>query len=306
MAMWNSRILQLLSQHRQSGQPAFPAALSMTQITSLLRQCLDPNQPIDQLGFEVQESLRKLEAQNEILKASGNRYCIAPPTLLAANQESLVGLLFRGDRAYLKLAHEILKTKQPITEERLRSSLRNFERAKARLRENRIGLMTLEEIINELPKPQKPQRFLLQEHRSSLTTSEFWQISDVKQYIPAYAEQQDRWRSPTPGTLKDESLLQLPGDQYLWFEDGQFHEIGSDTAILTMFYLDQRDHQPIRFVLEDTGRLNLQSILLPYAHFQWFKQLVERVDGQSRVYYVPPAKRPLVHAVFRYLGCDLR
>jgi hypothetical protein len=303
--MWNSQILQLLSQHRQPGQPTLPAALSRTQISSLLRQCWDPNQPSDQIELDVQESLDELEAQNEILKAPGNRYCMAPPTLLASNADSLSGLLFRGDRAYLSLAHTVLKTNQSTTEERLRSSLHNFARAKLRLQQNRIGLRTLEEIIRELPRPQKPQRFLLQEHQNLRATSA-WQGLELKQYVPTYAEQQDRWRSPNSTSLMSESLLQLPDNQYLWFEAEQFYEVERDTAILTMFYLDQRDQQPIRLVLEETGQLNLQNVLLPYAHFQWFKQFAKPVTGQRRVYYISPAHRPLVQAVFQYLGCELR
>lgn len=303
--MWHSKILQLLSQHRQPGQPALPTALNMTQIIALLRQTLDPNQSAEQISFEVHDALKELESQNEILRASGNRYCMASPKLFARDQYSLIGLQFRGDRAYLKLAHEILKTKQLSTEERLRSSLKNFERVKAKLQKHRIGLLTLAEIIGELPRPQKPQRFLLQDHLYSLTDSG-WELSEVKQYIPAYAEQQDRWRSYSATTPNSKALLKLPDGKYLWFEEGQFYEIDSDTACLTMFYLDQRERQPIRLVFDDSGQLNLQNVLLPYSHFQWFKQLAERIDGQRRVYFISPANRPLVKALFEYLGCELR
>lgn len=304
--MWHDKIVQLLSQQRQLGQPAFPGVLSMTQITSLLRHSLAPDQPTEQISIEIQEALRELEAQNEILKASGNRYCMAPPTLLAMARDVSQGLRFCGDRAYLALAHEILRTDQSTSEELLRSGLRNFERAKARLQERHIGLMTLEEIIGELPKPQKPQRFQLEEHRSSLATPKLLQLVEVKQYVPTYAEQQDRWQLPNSETLCNESLLRLPDGEYLWYEEGQYYEIDSDTAILSMFYLDQREHQPIRLVWEERGKLNLNSVLLPYAHFQWFRQLAERLEGPRRVYSIQPAKRPLVQAVFEYLGCELR
>lgn len=306
--MWNSKILHLLSHHRQPGQPVLPAALSMTQITSLLRQCLDPAQPTDQIADGVQESLRELEAQNEIFRASGNRYCMAPPTLLALNRENLVGWRFRGDRAYLSLAHETLKTRQQPTEEKLHSGIKNFDRAKSRLQDRRIRLLTLEEVISELPKPQKPPHFFLQGHQHALTCSELWQMSDVKQYVPAYAEQKDRWRSPTSQTLSSESLLRLPDETYLWFEAEEFYKIELDAAILAMFYLDRCAQQPLRIVWANAAmnQLNLQNIWLPYAHFQWLRQLSESIEGHRRIFFVSPANRPLVEAVFQYLGCDIR
>lgn len=308
MTMWNSKILHLLSHHRQPGQPALPAALSMTQITSLLRQCLDPDQPTDQIADEVQESLRELEAQNEIFRASGNRYCMAPPTLFALNRDNWTGCRFRGDRAYLSLAHETLKTRQQPTEEKLHSGIKNFTLAKSRLQDKKIRLLTLEEVINELPKPQKPPYFLLQGHQYPLTCSELSQMSDVKQYVPAYAEQKDRWRSLTPQTLSNESLLRLPDETYLWFEAEEFYEIELDTAILAMFYLDRCAQQPLRVVWANAAmnQLNLQNIWLPYAHFQWLRQLSEPTEGHRRVFFVSPANRPLVEAVFQYLGCDIR
>lgn len=306
--MWNSKILHLLSHHRQPGQPVLPAALSMTQITSLLRQCLDPDQPTDQIADGVQESLRELEAHNEIFRASGNRYCMAPPTLLALNRDNLVGWRFQGDRAYLRLAHETLRTTQQPTEEKLHSGIRNFDRAKNKLQDRRIRLLTLEEVISELPKPQKPPYFLLQGHQYVLTCSELWQMNDVRQYVPAYAEQKDRWRSPRPQTLNNGSLLRLSNDIYLWFESDEFYEIDFDAAILAMFYLDRCAQQPLRIVWANAAmnQLNLQNIWLPYAHFQWLRQLSEPIEGHRRVLFVSPANRPLVEAVFQYLGCDIR
>jgi len=231
---------------------------------------------------------------------------VAPPTLLAASRESLVGLRFRGDRAYLPLAHEILKTNQSPTEERLHPGVANFDRAKTRLQEYRISLLTFADLMSELPKPQKPQRSLLQEHQSALTFSELWQTSDVQQYIPAYAEQHDRWKTLTSETLNNESLLRLPDQKYLWLEANQFYHLDRDTAIYTMFYLDRQEQQPIRLVLEDTGRLNLQNIWLPDAYYQWCQQFWEPWEGERRVYKVLPANQPFVRAVFQRLGCDLR
>ncbi len=301
--MWHSKILQLLSQHRQPGQRALPATLSRTQVLSLLRQCVEPDYPDEQLREDVQKALQVLEAQQELLKAVGNRYCVAPPTLLAASQESLVGLRFRGDRAYLPLAHEILKTNQPPTEEKLNPTLVNFERAKDRLQASRIRLLTLTDLVSELPIPQKPQQSLLQPYQSSGMPTE------IQHYCPAYAEQQARWQSSSLGTLPDESLVRRSDDKderYLWFEANQFYELDRDTAIYTMFYLDHREQQPIHLVLEPTGKLNLQNIWLPDAYYQWCQQLWEPLEGERRVYNVLPANQPFVRAVFQRLGCDLR
>lgn len=303
--MWKSKILQLLSQHRQSGQPALPAALSQTQIANLLRQTLDPNQSDDQIGNDVQMALRELEAQNEVLRAPGNRYCVAPPVLLS-NSEDLAGQQFKGDRAYLTLAHEVLKTNQPVNVEQLRSTRSNFKKAKDDLLEHNISLLTTADILNDIPEPQKPQRIHLKGHEYQLSTIEFWKTPGIKQYVPAHAEQVDRWVKPIPSTLKDQSLFQVADNECLWYEEKQFYILERDTAVLAMFYLDKWERKPIRLVLEDTGQMDLRRVILPNAHYQLFRYLAEQKDGERRVYYVPPANRQLVRDIFKHLGCDLR
>lgn len=308
MTMWNSKILRLLSQHRQSEQRALPAVLSQTQITNLLRQTLDPNQEDNQISNDVQRALRELEAQNEVLRAPGNRYCVAPPVLLS-NSEDLAGLQFRGDRAYLTLAHEVLKTNQPVNVEQLRSTRSNFKKAKDDLLERNISLLTIAHILNDMPEPQKPQRIYLKGREYQLSIIEFWKTQDIKQikqYVPAHAEQVDRWVTPIPSTPKTQSLFQVADNEYLWYEEKQFYALERDTAVLAMFYLDKWERKPIRLVLEDTGQMDLRRVILPNAHYQLFRYLAEQKDGERRVYYVPPANRQLVRDIFKHLGCDLR
>lgn len=302
--MWSGKILQLLSQHRQPGQPALPATLSKTKVLSLLRQSVEPDYPEEQLREEVQKTLQLLKDQGELLSATGNYYCVAPPSVLAESPEHFVGLQFRGDRAYLPLAHEILKTNQPPTQEKLNPKSINFERAKQRLQAQRIRLLTLDDLVSELPMPEKPRRSTLSPYELSLEQAE------LQHYCPAYAEQDDRWRQLDTQSPKNESLLRKfeksngKDYQYFWFEADQFYELDQDAAIYAMFYLDRRDQHPLRLVLEQDQRLNLKNTWLPDAYYQWCQQFLQPWEGERRVYQVLSTHRSLVRAVFERLGCD--
>ena len=96
------KVIILLSNHRSPINPAIPVILTKQQLRSLLESSLSPDYPQDKLSQELESTLKELEAQGEIYVAAGNQFCIAQPTIL--HKEAL----FRGDRAYLHLAHQVL------------------------------------------------------------------------------------------------------------------------------------------------------------------------------------------------------
>jgi glutamine synthetase type III len=144
--MYFSQIISLLSNHRNSDRPEIPITLSKTQIISLVGSSLSLNESKDNLNTEINEALKELEAQGEINAGSGNRYCIAPPTVLTQAENNFTGLVFRGDRAYLSLAHKVLTTEQKYTEIKLRPRINNFQVIKNKLSQVGITLLTVSRI----------------------------------------------------------------------------------------------------------------------------------------------------------------
>jgi hypothetical protein len=102
------KVIILLSNHRSPVNPAIPVILTKQQLLALLASSLSPDYPQDKLSQELESTLKELEAQGEIYVAAGNQFCIAQPTVLYKEA------LFRGDRAYLHLAHQGLG--QPVTD----------------------------------------------------------------------------------------------------------------------------------------------------------------------------------------------
>lgn len=309
--MWTKEIVQLLSNHRRPDHPVMPEALSMTQILNLLRANLNPNLPLDNLANQVQGDLRTLQAEGEILYAPGNRYCMSPPALLAPDQHNLNGLRFRGDRAFLPLAHEVLKTNQTPQMLQLRPRIHQFERLRSRLYQVGICILTTDELVANLPPIQKPQRFALQGCKRMVSEFDLqlWiEQGEVKQYIPNWQEQSQRWKPLSQANFGTEALLQLSKDAYLWLENQIFYDIDADTAINTMFYLDQVHHQALQIVWlgNNKNQLDLQGIQLPTAHAQLIWQLSRFSDDKPRIRYVSPANRPFVEAVLKKLGCKIR
>ena len=95
--MYLTQIISLLSNHRNSDRFEIPITLSRTQIISLIGASLPLNIFQNNITAEIAENLRELEAEGEINVGSRNRYCIAPPTVLAQAENNLTGLLFKGD-----------------------------------------------------------------------------------------------------------------------------------------------------------------------------------------------------------------
>lgn len=309
--MWTSEIVQLLSNHRRVERAVMPQALSMTQILNLLRANLDPNLPSENLATQVQADLRMLQAEGEILYASGNRYCMSPPTLLAPGRDNLVGLRFRGDRAFLSLAHEILKTNQSYQDLQLRPKIQKFDQLRSRLYKVGINIVTTDDLVHHLPPVQKPQRFALQGHERivSDTDRQSWvEQGEVKQYVPNWQEQSQRWQPVTNTNFESEALLRLSKDDYVWFEHDTFYDIDTNTAINAMFYLDREHRHPLQIVWlgDNMNQLDLQGIQLPTAHARLIWHLSKANTEKNRIRYVTPANRPFVEAVLRNLGCRVR
>jgi hypothetical protein len=304
--MWANEILLLLSSHRHPGQMIRPAALSMTQILSLLRHNLDPKDHASLLS-QVEDDLQELEVQGEILAASGNRYCVAPPMVLAIDRHNLTGLKFQGDRAYLALTHKALETKQLVSKEMLYPKTKNFNRLQKQLQEIQVRLLIVHDLIQNLPKPEKPLSFHLNKRLITNTDLQSWMEQGLlERYVPQWGEQRQRWQK-IPENPETECLLRHT-NEYFWFEAGNFYEIERDAAVLTMFYQDTLYKAPLSIVWDTArmNRLNLQGITLPTAHAQAIWRLSEPQEDQTRIRSVTPGNRTFVTAILNQLGCNLQ
>ncbi len=303
--MYFDQIISLLSNHRNSDRPQFPTTLSKTQIISLVGASLSPNRSQDNITTTITEVLKELEAQGEINAGSGNRYCIAPPTVLAPTKDNLTKLLFRGDRAYLPLAHQVLNTEQEPTKILIKNSINDFDVIKNKLSQVGITLLTVEQSIESLPLPELPTKAIL---RSPLSNNYNPFDNLVLQYFPQdnFHTQSQRWREIIRFQLTDKSLLQLVTKEYLWFEDNKFYELEQDRAILTMFALDKKTQHPLLIHWDEPeGKLNLQGVSLPSNYARRFWWLSKPVENQYRTRYIKPINQPWVESAFERLGCLL-
>jgi hypothetical protein len=298
-----NQIISLLSNHRNSDRPEITITLSRTQIISLVGSSLSPNESKDNLNTEINEALKELEAQREINAGSGNRYCIAPPTVLAQAKDNLTGLLFKGDRAYLPLVHKVLNTEQQPTETLIRPNLNNFEVIKNKLFQVGISLLTVDQSVESLPLPELPSKVIL---RSPYSQDPFENL--VLQYIPQnkFGTQPQRWREIVKSQLLNKSLLQLATQEYLWFEDRRFYELEQDKAVLTMFALDKEKEHPLQIPWDESeGKLHLKGVSLPGAYARWLWSLSESDENNYRTRYIKSVNQPLVESAFKRLGCLL-
>lgn len=307
--MWNDKIILLLSNHRQPRDRTIPLPLTQHQIVSLISSSLPPNQPQDNLAVEVQDALNELQAEGEVLAGTRNRYCMAPPMALAKNQDDLTGLLFRGDRAYLALAHQVLESQQnqenPLI---LRPKIHRFHWIKDRLSQVGIRLLTASESIEHLPKPRKPLKSELRLPWSDDPFSiENWSNGGyIQRYVPGDASQKDRWRNPSRESIKNEDILRLPTGEYLWFEGEAFYELEPDVAILAMFYQDMQMGCPLKIYWDvPPGRLILQGVVLPSTYARWLWHLSEPDPEQYRTRNFQSKNWSLVKDVFEHLGAKL-
>jgi hypothetical protein len=304
--MLNKEITLLLSNHRHPSNPAMPLALTRYQIVSLLRSSFSPNEEQQDFEAKVQDALHELQAQGEILAGTRNCYCMAPPSLVLAEQENLTGLLFRGDRTYLHLAHQALHTQQNSHNSlQLDVEVQHLHRIKECLSKVGIRLLTIDDSVERLPSPRKPKSEL----RSPWSADRFsnWEKGKtVRRYVPTDAVQKNRWQPCQRQSLKNQDLLLLQTGEYLWFEEPDFYELEPDVAILAMFDRDKETGFPIKIPWDKAqGRLNLQGIILPSAYAQWLWALSKPDSDRYRTRYFQPANRHLVEAAFNRLGCVL-
>jgi hypothetical protein len=301
--MYLERIILLLSNHRNEKSPKIPVTLSKTQIVSLIGSSLLPNDSPKNLTEEIGKTLQELEAQGEINGGVRNRYCIAPPTVLAQAKDNLTGLLFKGDRAYLALAHQVLNTKQEPTEIKLRPQIKNFDVIKNKLSQVGISLLTIDQSLESLPIPELPNKAILR----SLHARDPFENS-VLQYVPKnhFDTQSQRWQEIKRAQLSDEALLQLATVEYLWFKNGEFYELEQDRAILTMFALDKEKQHLLQIPWDKPeGKLHLKGVSLPSAYARWLWSLSEPVKDSYRTRHIKPEHQFLVESAFERLGCLL-
>jgi hypothetical protein len=154
----SASVITLLSNHRHPQNVRQPATLSKAKLTNLIKRRTSPNDDMLSLGEEIAKTLEKLEAEGEIFQGAKHHYCIASPTLLSNSQDDVTWLIFKGDRAYLPLVHEQLKTGQNCSEIKLSPKIRKFDRIRAKLAPIGIRLLTSENLMEHLRSPQEPPR----------------------------------------------------------------------------------------------------------------------------------------------------
>jgi hypothetical protein len=300
---WTTAITTLLSNHRQPQNLAQPLTLTRQQILGLLHYSAPPSSTDWQI--EASRALDELQAQGEILAGIGKRYCIASPTVLALSQDNTTSLRFQGDRAYLPLVHQALKTGQSEEEVLLRPQISGFNRIQDALQNVGVRFLEISDSLQGLPCPCKP--FVL---GSPLEENPFVTYMEIDHYVPQLLKNQtERWQSRFSHSAKEltaESLLRLPTGEYLWSSKGQFYELEPETAVLTMFAQDVAAGHPLRIEWdENQGRANLQGVILPSAYARLLWRLSEPDPERYRTRLVPAAYRPLVKEAFTRLGCEL-
>jgi len=278
-----------------------------------VRESISPDHELSNLQEEICQTLQELEAQGEILASKGNYYCIAPPTLLANSQEDVTGVRFRGDRAYLSLAHERLNSRNQNRDEvKIHPRIRTFDRIQAKLDPIGIRLLTAEDLIHRLPSPQKPPKYVLRCPTTLPDSSD----GELFGYEPLpHTPQENRWQPVIVSqisTLADRSLLKLTkdlhyqNDRYFWYEGDEVYDLDRDAAVLAMFDKDREKDSPLRVSWHTSeGKLDLRDIYLPLAYMRYLWQLSGEAEQNSRICSVPAASRSLIEPAFQKLGCLL-
>jgi hypothetical protein len=303
-------IILLLSQHRQPTNSSLPLALTVVQITSLLKSAIPPDQNIN--TETIWQDLNELEAMGEILAGDRNQYCIAPPTLLALDEDNLTSLLFTGDRAYLSLVHKTLESESSNPYDlRIRPKVHRLPWIKSRLEQIGVRLWTVTDSLN-LPHPQKPSQVVL---RVPLTHNPFENDSwngdrSIQHYVPRQNTAQiERWQTANYAQILTQNLsplMRLPTGEYIWLSATEFYEIEPDIAMLAMFAMDAEANANLKVTWdEQRGRLNLQGISLPSDYARWLWRISKPVDEMYRTRYFESIKRPLMQEAFKKLGCEL-
>jgi hypothetical protein len=303
--IYTEQIIKLLCNHRQHHRPEQPQLLTSQIIVTLVQQSLSPQK--EDISPLIDAELRELQAQGEILAGTGKRFCMAPPMVLAESETDFTGLLFRGDRAYLGLAHQALETGQPPTKMLLHPKIKVFQRIKNKLKDVGIRLLTAERSVEHLPTAELPQPCMLQGSESHNPFETVTWKDSILQYLPQQGKQQsDRWSQIMQTDLAECTLLKLPTGEFIWFEANKFYELAPDITALAMFQLDRYASLPIAVPWDETpGRLNLQGVNLPSSHAQLLWRLSEPETDVYRTRLFSPINRPIAREVLQHLGCVL-
>jgi hypothetical protein len=305
----SAAVVTLLSNHRHSQNANWPATLSKTKLTNLLRKNASPNNDVSLLNEEISRSLEHLEAEGEIFQGARNHYCIASPTLLSDTSDYVTWLIFKGDRAYLSLAHDQLKTEQDPSEIKLALKGKKFDSIQAKLAPIGINLLTHENLAEHLHVPQEPPTYAL---RCSTELPHFDE-GQLSQYLPKpHIPQADRWQIiNSESTRVDRRIIKLSqqhrkwSDQYFWWNGSELYELEKEAAILAMFQQDLENSAPLRVIWDTSkGKLDLSDIYLPPSYQKCLWQLSQETETY-RVRSVPVGFRPLVDSALRKLGCQL-
>ena len=322
------KIVLLLSQHRQPTNSSLPLVLTISQITTLLKSTIAPDRNLN--TETLRQDLNELEAMGEILAGDRNQYCIAPPTLLALDEDNLTSLLFTGDRTYLALAHQTLENDPTDLDNlRIRPKKQSLSWIRSHLEQIGVRLWTVADSLANLPIPQKPDQVVLRVPltRNPLENHNWKTDQNIQQYIPRpnLSQQTARWQPANYAQILTQNLsplIRLPTGEFLWFVEKElyklapngtdlwivkqgFYEIEPDAAILAMFALDTEANENLKIIWDEPqGTLNLQGISLPSDYARWLWRISEPVD-EYRVRYFEPIKRPLMIEAFNRLGCEL-
>jgi hypothetical protein len=312
MLIEDDKIITLLSNSRDPEKPHRPATLSKYRIAKFIQASTSPNRNPSALTEDIAKSLQMLEAKGEILAGKRSCFCVAPPTLIAISKGNITGLIFRGDRAYLSLAHNLLGTNQNSDEVRINPMIRKFERIQKKLLSSEIRLLTAEDLTHYLPTPQDIPKYLLR------CPADFPDVIDGQFFIYnpiSYTTQESRWQTLIvhhKSDLADRSLIKLSrkgycyqNDQYFYLKGNEIYELDKETAILAMFHRDLENNAPLMVSWDSfKGKLDLRDVYLPPSYLKCLWQLCRETETY-RVYSVYPSSKPLVESALRKLGCQL-
>lgn len=307
-------LIKLLSAYRQEGDgnAAHPKTITRRSLLKIWNESLPPEQT--QTKEDFKKLLDELEVQGELIQGQRGWCCIAPPTVIAKSTNDLKDLQFKGDRCYLKFAHYALETGKPI--DRLEFNARNktFEEAKQRLQGYGIRLVTWDNLIAWLPKPQKPQLFEADSIANPFLKLKLEEV--IEKYDPRdyYESQKERSKKISASDLTESCLLfhgNYRQTKYYWFErpENRFYELSRDQGTLAMFWLDQEKNYPLIIPCDqkiDHYELDLKGIFLPYAYYQFIYQRSTPSDNSDRLRQLDPQNYSLIKKVLEEkLGCRL-
>lgn len=291
----------LLSNYRQSDRPDRPACVTYCELKTVTVASLPPFLVGRSLGQTLQESLQELVAQGEVWPGAGDCYRMTPATVVYQAQAGEGRLLFRGDRAFLPLAHRVLATGQPETDLVLRSRLRGPRHLKSHLAKVNIGFYEVPPDPARLPAPRLPEVNRLRSPRPTprLTAAAVPSVLGGLEWYCPNDEPGQTWRA-TPE--EDTALLRVETGEYLWFEAGQLYDLDPEEASLALFALDRAAGCPLSLAWPAAEPLDLRHVLLPpsYTFWLWHNSQADRQSPRLR--RVAAGDRSRVETALRQLG----